>query len=79
MAQLSPAQQRLLNFMLSYGVGVDVPIAAIHEHVGLQPTTDTRMQQQRVGAIISHIQQRAPGIVIRPGVMKRTYRLLSCD
>lgn len=75
---LSEKQWRLYLFMFDYK-GRDVPITDMYTHMyrGAPDTIDFRQTQQRVGSLVSRINRgvKTLGEVIKPGELKRTYRL----
>jgi hypothetical protein len=57
--------------------GREVPVDELYEaaYSHLPPVKTPRCRQQRVGAIISHINAELQGRKIGPGDKRRTYRL----
>jgi hypothetical protein len=77
--KLSAQEQQLFNYFAEVGVNKDLSIADLHDKMFPQEdTTDFRVVQQRLGAVIAKInrKKKPERFQIVPGNIKRTYRLV---
>lgn len=74
---MSATEKRVYQFIAGHGKNKDVAITAIYHAVyGELPDEDrVRTAQQVIGAFISRINEKLEGAQIKPGALKRTYRL----
>jgi hypothetical protein len=80
MNEFTENETRLLQFMQDQGFDKDIEIQLIYNAMypnGDAP--DSRIRQQYIGGIISRINKKLTVYKIRPGALKRTYRIVSLD
>lgn len=75
---MSATETRVYQYIAKHGNNKDVAISAIYHAVyGELPEGDrARTAQQVVGSFISRINDKLEGAQIKPGALKRTYRLV---
>lgn len=70
-------EQKLMGVMTDAGVGVDVPISTIYKKLYGTDDAHSTSQQQRLGPTISRVNAKLVSLAIKPGKLKRTYRLVA--
>jgi len=72
-------QESALFYYFYHEVGLDkdVPIAVIHDKLYGNVERDHKTKQQYIGSIVSKVNRKTDGYRIRPGEVKRTYRLVT--
>jgi hypothetical protein len=74
---LSATETKVYSYISSFKPNTDIDIKCIYYAVyHKEPDSSNRTVQQTVGAFISRINQKLEGAEIKPGRMKKTYRLV---